>query len=175
MLHSVMTLPAPNFQSLNSLLFSGDVREQAGFWEQFDVGDNSKSIASVHKFQYLRSVLKGEAKSVVAGLALTNDNYDIACSLLHERFGRTEKVKFAQIQDLLTLAIQENPAVDQLWEFYNTLQTHVRSLDALQVSGEQCETFLSPSFSYVCPKTCVLSGRGMGTGMRRISTTCLIS
>ncbi len=41
---------------------------------------------------YLKGKLTGEARSVISGLALSNDNYAVAVKLLRERFGNVQEV-----------------------------------------------------------------------------------
>ena len=48
--------------------------------------------------------LKGEAKACLQGLALTKDNYNHAKTLLHQRFGKREKIIVHHIQKLLNRA-----------------------------------------------------------------------
>ena len=144
--------------------FSGDVREWEGFWEQFVAAVDDREIPQVTKFLHLRSVLKGEARAVIAGLALTAGNYKTACDLLRDRFGRKDKVILTHIQDLLSLTLQADPTVVQLWEFYNTIQTHVRSLEALGVAGQQCDLFLTPIVLACLPQTMRLEWARGGEG-----------
>jgi len=40
----------------------------------------------------VRSVLKGTAAMTISGIAVNDDNYDLALKLLRERFGRPEKI-----------------------------------------------------------------------------------
>jgi hypothetical protein len=80
-------------------------------------------------------LLVGEAKAVIAGLSITDDNYHVARKLLEEHFGRPENQKFAHIQRLLKLSSagsSSNPVV--LSRLYDTLQTHIRSLEALEIT-----------------------------------------
>ena len=52
---------------------------------------------------YLKSVLKGIAATVISGLSISNDNYDLAIALLKERFGRSEvtiESLYAKLQSL---------------------------------------------------------------------------
>ena len=59
-----------------------------GFWQQFEaLVDNDEMIDDVVKFTHLINSLTGEAKSVVAGLSLTSENYVLAKELLKERYG----------------------------------------------------------------------------------------
>ena len=56
------------------------------FSEAFTVTVDSQGISDVEKLQYLKSALKGEAASVLAGLPLINSNYKVAMDLLSHRY-----------------------------------------------------------------------------------------
>ena len=78
-----MTLPS----------FDGDIIEFQCFWDKFSaIIDSREDLPKVNKFSYLQSLLRGEAKSSLQGLSLTDINYDTAKQLLVKRFGRKEKV-----------------------------------------------------------------------------------
>ena len=56
--------------------FSGNTLDWQQFWDSFDAAVNSNpTLTGVHKLNYLRSQLRGEACDVIAGLSLTNLNY----------------------------------------------------------------------------------------------------
>ena len=44
------------------------------------------------KFTYVKGVLKGAAAAAISGIAITNDNYDLAVTMLKERFGRLDVI-----------------------------------------------------------------------------------
>ena len=60
-------------------------------------------LAKVDKFKYLRSYIEEPAKSVVAGFALTDANYDEADDLLFKRFAQPGLIKRSHINKLLFL------------------------------------------------------------------------
>ena len=60
-------------------------------WDSFSSAiHEQQTLPAVSKFNYLKSVLKGSALSVIAGIPLTSENYTVAVKLLQERFGRKE-------------------------------------------------------------------------------------
>ena len=89
--------------------FSGSVMEWQSFWDQFKATVHESSIPEVNKFTYLRSLVKGEAKSCIEGLSMTKAHYHLACGMLEERFGKPERIIFAHIQGLLcmTMTVQD--------------------------------------------------------------------
>jgi len=49
-------------------------------------------MPTVSKFNYLKSVLKGPALSLVQGLPVVAENYTVAVNLLKEKFGRKDVI-----------------------------------------------------------------------------------
>ena len=84
--------------------FSGEICEWQGFWSQYEttIHDNER-LRKTDKFSYLKSFLTGTATSAVAGLALSNINYDTAIDLLKNRFGRKDLVINAHMNKLLNM------------------------------------------------------------------------
>ena len=125
--------------------FSGDPLKWKEFWEPFEATIDRSDMTDVSKFSYLKSLLDGEAKATVVGLTLTGAHYKEACRLLEGRYGRPELIIFSHVQELLQLSIPGKQAkVSALWDFYNRLQGHVRSLEALGVAGAQYGVVLTP-------------------------------
>ena len=63
------------------------------FRDSFDSAvHNSPNLSKVQKFNFLRAQLQGDASRVIAGLPLTEDNYDDAIELLSERYGQPHKI-----------------------------------------------------------------------------------
>lgn len=136
--------------SLELPKFSGELTEWQSFWDRFVALVDDSDIPVISKFSYLLSLLDGEAKSVIKGLALTTANYAVACTMLKERFGRSERIIFAHIQALLGVSVglsikpQGPKYVSSLWKLQDDLLTHIRSLKALGVSGDQFGVVLTP-------------------------------
>lgn len=128
--------------------FSGEVTQWQSFWDQFNSHIDATNLPVISKFTYLLSLLEGDAKSVVKGLAHTSDNYQVARDLLKDRYGKPERIIFAHVQALLcghvNLTQSGTKSVAQLWKLRDEILTHIRSLEALGVSGKQCEVFLTP-------------------------------
>ena len=128
--------------------FSGNVLEWLSFWEQFEALVGEANIPAISKFGYLHSSLEGEAKRVLQGLTLTAVNYPIACRMLKERFGKSERIIFAHIQALLNIDMPVKSSgskyIASLWKMQDQLNSHVRSLEALGVKGDQYGVILTP-------------------------------
>lgn len=74
------------------------------FWSQYEaVIHHNDALCKREKFTYLKTYLTGQAAKAVAGLMLTDENYDNAIELLQNRFGRKDVVISAHMSKLLNL------------------------------------------------------------------------
>ena len=114
-----------------------EVTEWQTFWAQFCAVVDNSDLPEVSEFSYLLSLLKGDAKLAIQGLSLTAGHYTIACQILCERFGRKEHIIFAHIQNLLNVSTPSanKNKVSSLWTLQDHLLAHIRSLEALGVTG----------------------------------------
>ena len=134
-----------NLPKLELPVFSGLLTEWQPFWDQFiAIIDKSAELPEVVKFTYLRSLLKGEAKSVISGLSLTAAHYETAKTSLEQRYGRKERLIFEHINALMNVAAPSKPSVKELWSLKDELESHVHSLKALGVTGEKYGVILTP-------------------------------
>ena len=161
---------------LNLPVFGGDVLQWPSFWDQFEANVDSTDLSVILKFSYLRTLLEGEPKRTIEGLSLTADHYDVACSILKDRFGRKEII-FTHIQKLLNLSVPSKCTVASLWRLNNELKAHTRSLEALGIDGKQYGVILTPLIlSHPgCPRNCGLNGRVKAKDMKVILTLYLNS
>ncbi len=85
---------------------------------------------------------------MLQGLTLTAANFPIACKMLKERFGKPERIIFAHIQALLNIDMPVKSSgskyISSLWKMQDQLNSHVRSLEALGVKGDQYGVVLTP-------------------------------
>ena len=129
---------------LNLPVFGGDVLQWPSFWDQFEANVDSTDLPVISKFSYLRTLLEGEPKRAIEGLSFTADHYDVACSILKDRFGRKETIIFTHIQKLLNLSVPSKCTVASLWRLNDELKAHTRSLEALGIDGKQYGVILTP-------------------------------
>ncbi|XP_065891235.1 mucin-17-like [Dysidea avara] len=105
----VPTIPEPASlvsQSLNSRLpkltlpvFSGDPLNWKTFWDSFNAAVHTNSaLGCIQKFNYLKAQLQGDAARAIAGLPLTERNYQHSVDLLTERFGQPHKLINVHVQ-----------------------------------------------------------------------------
>ncbi|XP_076044913.1 uncharacterized protein LOC143027509 [Oratosquilla oratoria] len=134
--------------SLELPKYAGEAIEWQPFWDRFEALVDQSDLPVISKFSYLQSLLRGEALSVIQGLALTTENYKIACDLLKERFGSTERIIFAHVSGLMNASLTSRAKgvnqCDSLWKLRDQLLRHIRSLEALGISGKQYGMVLTP-------------------------------
>ena len=88
-------------------------------------------------------MLTGEALASINGLTVTDDSYPVAKEILTKRYGRKERIIFSHIQTLLSLQVDCRKS-NGLWSLYDSLQSHVRCLESLGVSGDTYGVILNP-------------------------------
>ncbi|KAK3737886.1 hypothetical protein QZH41_012856, partial [Actinostola sp. cb2023] len=80
--------------------FKGEATEWQSFWDSFKsaVHDNA-SLSGIDKFNYLKSLVEGSAETTIAGLQLTEANYQAAINLLQRRYGDKQTILEQVMQD----------------------------------------------------------------------------
>ena len=131
--------------------YDGDVKLWPTFWQRFtSLVDSQEELATIDKFSYLLSSLKGIALRSVSGLSVTNDNYAAAIARLKKRFGNPDAIIQAHVNALFSgnITINFPPGhhkyVESLWKFYDYILNHVQGLDAQGIKGYHVEVFLCP-------------------------------
>ena len=104
---------------------------------------DNPSFSDIQTFNYLRAQLRKDASRSVAGFPLTNANYQRSVELLQERFGQSHRIINAHMEAMLNLP---NPSTQlvSLQQFYDTLETHIRGLEAFGKSHESYGDILVP-------------------------------
>ena len=65
--------------------------------------NSNDDLSGVDKFNYFISLLDGPAREEVAGLSLTEENYDQAVTTLKKRFGGTQQIISKHMELLLQI------------------------------------------------------------------------
>ena len=124
--------------------FCGDPCEWPSWWDLFEANIHETEKPAVVKFSYLKSLLKDSAMTVISGLKLTAANYPVAVSLLNKRYGRPDRIIFQHVESLLNLKVVPDPSVAQLYTLLDSLQSHIRSLETMGITGSQYGVILTP-------------------------------
>ena len=83
-------------------------------------------MASVMKV--LKGQLEGPAADYIQGFSSSSKNYEEVKKLLEERFGNHQVVISAHMNVSLKVPKLNNDSVSRLSSFYNTIESHIRSL-----------------------------------------------
>ena len=62
--------------------FDGNVLRWPEFWDIYESSVHRQDIPKVVKYSYLKGALRGSAASVIAGISITNEGYDVAIQIL---------------------------------------------------------------------------------------------
>ena len=125
-------------------IFSGDPLTWQTFWDSFNAAIHANpSLSGVQKFNYLKAQLQGDAARTIAGLPLTEVNYQHSIALLEERFGQPHKLVTAHMQALLEMP-SPTSNLASLQAFYDSIETHTRGLSSLGKSRETYGDLLVP-------------------------------
>ncbi len=125
--------------------FSGDILKFSGFWDRFETAiDKNSDIPKIEKFNYLKYYLEGSAARMIEGMQITETNYETAKEMIKKRFGQTQNVITAHIEELLKLKPTAADRPSQLRYLFDKISLHLRGLDSLGASSETHGSTLIP-------------------------------
>ena len=114
--------------------FNGEITKFKSFWDSFDNAVNRNAdLSSVGKFNYFHASLEGQAARAIQGLTLSESNYQAAVEILHERFGKTQQIISADIDEFLRLPTCTWDKPGQLRIIYDKIKINVRGLESLAI------------------------------------------
>lgn len=145
--------PTVRLPKLQIERFSGDVSVWQEFWSQYETAIHSNSaLCKKEKFTYLKTYLTGTAARAVAGLTLTDSNYDAAVDILRSRFGRKDLIVNAHMSKLLNLTpVKKSSDVSALRQLYDDCEIQIRSLESLGVVSDTYGSMLCPILLQMMP------------------------
>ncbi|XP_065911263.1 uncharacterized protein [Dysidea avara] len=124
--------------------FSGDPLTWQTFWDSFYVAIHANpNLCGIQKFSYLKAQLEGDAARTIAGLPLTDSNYNHAISLLEDCYGQNHKIILAHMQALLEMSSPSNN-LTSLRFFYDSVESHIRGLSSPGKSEQSYGDLLIP-------------------------------
>lgn len=85
--------PKVKLPKLSLKTFYGDLTAWTTFWDTFESSiHNNPDLSAIDKFNYLNSLLEGNAATAISGLTLSSANYDEAVVILKKRFGNRQQI-----------------------------------------------------------------------------------
>ena len=86
----------------------------------------------------MRSFLEEPARSVIAGLPLTDADYNAAIDISQKRYAKPSIIKRAHMNEMLDLSpVYNERSIVRLRTLHGQIESHFRSLDALRI-GQEC-------------------------------------
>ena len=107
----------------------GNVLRWPEFWDIYELSVHRQDIPKVVKYSYLKGALHGSAASMIAGISITNEGYDVAIQILQERFGNKEVIIEALYAKLQRLPTSSNKFSDIKYT-YDVIERLLRQLEA---------------------------------------------
>lgn len=103
------------------------------------------ALCKKEKFTYLKFYLTGAAARTVAGLTMSDSNYDAAIEMLQNCFGRRDIVVSAHMSKLLNLTtVRKSSDVAALRNLYDECEIQIHSLEPLGVHSYTYGCLLCP-------------------------------
>ena len=148
--HPNSTVPTPRpsksrLPKITLVKFKGDVTQFRSFWDSFESTVHTNTdLTKIDKFNYLVSLLEGSASRAIAGLPITEENYDAAVDIINKRFGKPQQLISAHMDELLKISTLSTDKPHQLRYLYDKLNVNIRGLEALGVKSTQYGSLLIP-------------------------------
>ena len=99
----------------------------------------------MERFSYLKGLLTGPAAATVAGLTLTESNYQNAAELLKTRLANKQVIVNCHMDVLMNIApLNSGANVNKLRAMLDEIETQVRGLSSLGISSKDYGSLLVP-------------------------------
>ena len=123
------------------------------FWDRFQSSiEINSNISHVDKFAYFQSFLSPSASECISGLTTTAENYNEAVELLKQKYGNTQVLINAYMQQFVSLpVIKSVNDVKGLRKLYEKVESSVRNLKTLDVDPRSYGNFLVPLINAKLP------------------------
>lgn len=117
---------------LNVPTFSGSYEDWTSFHDIYNAAVHmNHSIQPVHKLQYLKSLLKGDAEFLLKNTPITTENYELAWKALKERFENKRALLTTTLRQLFGQSHAEETAIG----IRKLLDTSRECTEALKIQG----------------------------------------
>lgn len=148
-----MSKPKVKLPKLNPPKFDGDITKWTAFWDIYEATiHNNCELSDIEKFTYLKSYLERNAREAIAGLSLSEANYNEAIEILHRRFGSKERIVARHMEVLLGLeGVSSEHKLIPLRRLYDKVEANVRSLKSLGVEAKAYGSMLCPVLVWKLP------------------------
>ncbi|XP_025202896.1 uncharacterized protein LOC112599977 [Melanaphis sacchari] len=124
-------------------IFSGIITEWQGFDDLFNsIMSHAPDLPDVERFEFLKTSLQGDAKTVIAHLPLTSANYHSAWEILRARYGNKRDLARIHIQALLAPHTVSSTDAFSIQSQINSILKNTAALDNLNLTTRQWSPIL---------------------------------
>ena len=109
-------------------------------------------------------MLEGLAAKSIQCLALSEANYEAAIAILQDRFGKTQQIISAHIDELLRLFSCSGDRISQCRLIYDKISINIHGLESLGIKSDQYGSFLIPVIMSTLPLEVCLQVARLTTG-----------
>ena len=115
--------------------YDGDHCKWLNFRDTFEslIVQNSL-LSNVQRFHYLLAALKGEAKTLITNLAITNDNFTVAWNLITERYNNVKLIARQHVNQLFQMPQTKKGDATSLRQLINHVTSNFNALQALALN-----------------------------------------
>ena len=124
---------------INLHKFNGDPCSWVPFFDSFQAAvDKNPNLATINKFNYLRGLLEGPALATIAGIILSDVNYQQALDLLNNRFANPQLIISSHMESLYKLKeVDTVHDIQRVRNLYDKIESNIRGLMGLGIHKEQ--------------------------------------
>lgn len=123
--------------------FDGSYEHWLEFRDTFmSLVHNCKTITQIQKFHYLKSSLKGNAKSVIDSLEFSADNYEVAWELMINRFDNTKLLIHNHVKSMFIIQALTKESPGLLRKLTDNILKNLRALKLLGEPTEHWDTLI---------------------------------
>ena len=124
-------------------IFNGSSDKWLQFFDTFNgLIHEDTNLNNIQKFYYLKSCLKDNAEAVISSLEVTNNNYDIAWSILKERFQNDKMIILSHVRALFELPSMQKESYSQLRKMIDEINKNIRVLQSFKQPVDEWSTLL---------------------------------
>lgn len=129
--------------SIDLPTFNGNPEKWLQFFDTFtSLIHDDVNLNKIQKFYYLKSCLKDNAEAVISSLEVTNANYDIAWSILRDRFQDDKMIIHSHVRALCDLPVVQKESFYQLRKMVDEVNKNIRVLQTFNEPVKEWSTLL---------------------------------
>lgn len=135
--------PAIKLPTIHLPTFSGQYQDWLEFHDTYtSLIHSDNSIPKINKFHYLRAALKDSAAIVIQSLDFSGENYDIAWSLLCDRYQNNRLLINNHIQSIFNIEVLTKESSKALRHIIDTINKNLRALKTLKLPTEHWDILI---------------------------------